>query len=241
MLVIFTLAFWKQTGWGLVRTALAAVVPFLPGLFLDPAGSWRQAASTVAVTLVAAIATSLNGLPDASSGNVFAIAFQRAVRQFGQYVVGGLVGALMLSDVDWRSLLIAAAASAVTTFVLAMLTLLPGAATLTEAPAGTDGVPDITSLSAPAGEPQVSVGRIVAYTASDADAEASKAPGWTGNQITAGDVLPAVVVRVWSGGLVNLQVLVDGTDSLWRTSVKHVDAPGTPFTWAWPALAAAAA
>lgn len=45
-----------------------------------------------------------------------------------------------------------------------------------------------------------------------------------GNQVSPGDVFPAIVVRVWpSGHEVNLQVFMDGTDALWATSVQEGD------------------
>ena len=191
MLVIFTLAFWQRTGWGLVRTALAAIVPFIPGLLQDPAGSWRQAASTVAVVVIAAIATSLNGLPDTANGNVFAVAFQRAVRQFGQYVVGGLVGALLLSDVDWRALLIAAAASALTTFVLAALTLLPSAAAaLTPAPV-VDGAAVITNVGTVNAPAAITAAPVLGLTDDERSALQEVRTVFAGNAIN-GAASPAV-------------------------------------------------
>jgi|GEM_PF-2044180 len=62
---------------------------------------------------------------------------------------------------------------------------------------------------------------------------------------SAGQDRPAVVVRVWSATMVNLQVLIDGTNdyphdhtaslagSIWKTSV-HYSASPTPGTWRWP-------
>lgn len=41
-----------------------------------------------------------------------------------------------------------------------------------------------------------------------------------GNPVDPGDEYPMVVVCVWPGGLVNGQVLLDGNDTLWVTSVK---------------------
>lgn len=53
-----------------------------------------------------------------------------------------------------------------------------------------------------------------------------------GNSAEAGQVYPAVSVRVWSPGMVNLQVMLDGTDVYWATSRHEGTEPGT---WAWPA------
>ena len=53
-----------------------------------------------------------------------------------------------------------------------------------------------------------------------------------GNEVRAGDVFPAVIVRVWDGGrLVNAQVFLDGTDTFWATSAAEGDHNGGYF---WP-------
>lgn len=59
-----------------------------------------------------------------------------------------------------------------------------------------------------------------------------------------GEHRPALVVRVWSDEMVNLQVFTDGSNdyypnqgpeplTLWRTS-KHLDPDCAPGTWHWP-------
>ncbi|AMS02420.1 hypothetical protein PP499_gp19 [Gordonia phage Bjanes7] len=53
----------------------------------------------------------------------------------------------------------------------------------------------------------------------------------TGNEVRAGDVFAATIVRVWPGDLVNLQVHLDGTDTYWATSAAEGDQPGS---WFWP-------
>lgn len=55
-----------------------------------------------------------------------------------------------------------------------------------------------------------------------------------GNSVEAGETYPMTIVRVWPDGSVNGQVLLDGDDSLWATSVKEGKGPGT---WAWPVIA----
>jgi len=49
-----------------------------------------------------------------------------------------------------------------------------------------------------------------------------------GNRESAGDVAPMVIVRVWNEdpGTVNGQVLLDGNDTLWVTSVVPGDGVG---------------
>jgi hypothetical protein len=96
------------------------------------------------------------------------------------------------------------------------------------------------------------VGRIVLYTLTRADAdainrrrrdyaahaEALGTPGWqahVGNKVYVGATFPMVVVRVFTRGtgaaLVNGQVLLDGNDTLWATSRIEGDGVGE---WYWP-------
>jgi hypothetical protein len=104
---------------------------------------------------------------------------------------------------------------------------------------------------------QPTIGRIVHYTLTQYDADAinkqranfeahrrslagTPDPGHRGatghvahlgNQASAGDVCPAMVVRTFGGPAANLQVHLDGTDTYWATSRTEGDGPGT---WAWP-------
>ena len=96
-----------------------------------------------------------------------------------------------------------------------------------------------------------SVGRIVHYTLSQQDAlhinkrrkdaaahlstHVQNSTGvqiHVGNGVAAGEVYPMVITRVWGGsGLVNGQVLLDGNDLLWVTSVGVGEGERT---YAWP-------
>ena len=51
-----------------------------------------------------------------------------------------------------------------------------------------------------------------------------------GNIVRSGDHAPAMVVRVWTEGTVNLKVMLDGSDEYWVTSVRF-DEHGNPRTW----------
>lgn len=58
-----------------------------------------------------------------------------------------------------------------------------------------------------------------------------------GNEVREGDVFPAIIVRVWPGGLINAQVFLDGADTYWITSRAEApaDAPSAPYgAWFWP-------
>ncbi len=92
---------------------------------------------------------------------------------------------------------------------------------------------------------QATVGRIVQYRLSAADAEQINrrrpdgprgADGdgsivHAGNHAAEGQVCAAVIVRVFDAPCANLQVLLDGNDSYWATSRSEGDGPGF---WAWP-------
>jgi hypothetical protein len=69
---------------------------------------------------------------------------------------------------------------------------------------------------------QPTVGRIVHFVV-DADTAkwiAIKHEGRSCNLPKAGDVLPAMIVKVWAPTYVNLHVFVDGEIPVWVTSVK---------------------
>lgn len=92
---------------------------------------------------------------------------------------------------------------------------------------------------------QPTIGRIVHYTLSEGDAMVIKqnrqervaaASGIAsasrfGNDVEAGQVYPAQIVRVFSPSSANLQVFLDGSDQYWATSRSEGSNPGT---WSWP-------
>jgi len=54
-----------------------------------------------------------------------------------------------------------------------------------------------------------------------------------GNDVSLGDIYPAMVVRVWGDrpdSYVNLKVELDGSDNYWATSRRVGEAPGT-YHW----------
>lgn len=53
-----------------------------------------------------------------------------------------------------------------------------------------------------------------------------------GNTVCQGDEFPMVIVKDW-GGAVNGQVLLDGSDTYWATSV-YEDPGKKPGSWHWP-------
>lgn len=89
------------------------------------------------------------------------------------------------------------------------------------------------------------IGRIVHYTLTEADAEAINrrrpdgsrgtdgqgAVVHVGNHASAGQVYPAMVVRVFDAPYANLQVHLDGNDTYWACSRSEGEGPGF---WCWP-------
>ncbi|WP_454262137.1 hypothetical protein [Pseudoxanthomonas mexicana] len=104
---------------------------------------------------------------------------------------------------------------------------------------------------------RATIGRIVQYTLSQADADAINRRRTTGDSIAdrikrslwplgaqahigekvwAGDFRPAIVVREWAPErpeMVNLQVFLDGTDVYWATSRLQSEEPQLGC-WNWP-------
>ena len=95
----------------------------------------------------------------------------------------------------------------------------------------------------------LSVGRIVHYTLTQTDAdEINRRRGdaqregacqtgkvvHVGNSAAAGEVCAAVVVKAFEGDRANLQVLLDGNDVLWRTSVAWALSSAGRGNWSWP-------
>lgn len=90
----------------------------------------------------------------------------------------------------------------------------------------------------------VTVGRIVHYKLSSSDVaeinrrrEGFQQEGWPftaqrhiGNMANEGDILPCLVVRVWSDDCFNGQVFLDGNDTLWITSATKGEGLGQ---WDW--------
>ena len=82
------------------------------------------------------------------------------------------------------------------------------------------------------------IGQIVHYELTDYDANIIRRQHASSrlNMPQAGDVYPAIIVRVWSETCVNLRVVLDGTVDYWVTSrnlrtVPPGDDPQTAGHW----------
>lgn len=97
------------------------------------------------------------------------------------------------------------------------------------------------------------LGRVVLYCLSEQDAEAINrrrttggaissriqtgewplgAQAHIGNAVKEGDVFPALIVRTWSEDLINIKVMLDGSDDYWATS-RHVSDGAQPGFYHW--------
>ena len=129
------------------------------------------------------------------------------------------------------------------TALLAFASMLVAAGSLAAAPA-------IPEISIPAFDEAAAIeevtlslvpGRIVQLCLSESCAQEINARRdadySTGNRVEPGEIVPMVIVKVWSETTVNGQAILDGSDSLWCTSVTLDTATGetpTPGTWRWP-------
>lgn len=75
------------------------------------------------------------------------------------------------------------------------------------------------------------IGRIVHYRLSEDDAKAINALPMPGNTVKAGDLVAAIVVRVWSASTCNLRLVLDGDGEYWATSCSVGD---EQRQWNWP-------
>lgn len=119
---------------------------------------------------------------------------------------------------------------------------------------GNEPLPKVEHLNIPdlkIPSPKPTLGRIVHYYLTQDDARSINArredaqiadPGRNrtgvmvhiGNRVRAGQVVPAIIVRVWGdhdGAAVNLKCMLDGTDSLWVCSVYQGAKEGS---YDWP-------
>lgn len=97
----------------------------------------------------------------------------------------------------------------------------------------------------PTDTPIPTLGRIVLYKLNDSDVanirhKRPKDGPYMGNDVSEGQVVPAVVVAVWGQtplSAVNLKLLLDGYDSGWVTSRIGSAGEHAVGTYAWPTRA----
>lgn len=73
--------------------------------------------------------------------------------------------------------------------------------------------------------PEVVLYRLSQYDAAEITALRTT-HGIEGNAVQAGESYPALIVRRWTYGRVNLRVMLDGPDDLWAPERRYGDEPG---------------
>ena len=126
MFVIFTVDYWKTMGFALLRTLIAGLVPFATAYSAGVPVDFVQTALTIALLLVVTILSSFRGVPIPQEAPFFEVVLARFLRQFAQFTIAGIGTAVLITEVDWKTLLLGALASAVATALIAALTVIPG-------------------------------------------------------------------------------------------------------------------
>lgn len=119
-------AWWKAALLRALYTAIAIALPYLGGALIADI-AWLTAASAAALGFLASLATSLAGLPEAEGVDLpwWLAAVERVVKTFAQALAAGFIGATLLSDVPWSTVLQAAIIAALTSLLRLILATLP--------------------------------------------------------------------------------------------------------------------
>lgn len=146
---ITSLSWWEAAGQRAAYTSLAALLPLVM-LLVAGQVDVIDVLLTVALALVASLATSLAGLPELTDRTVPAwlAVLTRVVKTAAQVLVSALTGAVLLTDLDWPTIGTAVAGAALTTLVRALMTYLPESTSMIDA-TESDGVAVITTVPDP--------------------------------------------------------------------------------------------
>jgi hypothetical protein len=119
-------AWWKAAALRGLYTAVAIAVPYFGGALLADV-PWLTIASAAALGFVASLLTSLAGLPETVGTDLpwWLAAVERVVKTFAQSLGAGFVGATLLTDVAWSTVLQAAVISALISLLRLILATLP--------------------------------------------------------------------------------------------------------------------
>ncbi len=142
-------AWWQAATKRAAYTAIAIALPYLGSATLGGV-PWITAALAAALGFVASLVTSLAGLPEAQGVDLpwWLAALERSVKTFAQALGAGFLGAVLITDVDWGTVLQSAAMSTLASLLRLVLATLPADPTIDARDA--TGVPVITSLGATA-------------------------------------------------------------------------------------------
>lgn len=117
---------WKDAALRALYTALAIALPYLGGALIADI-AWLTILSAASLGFLASLATSLAGLPETEGVDLpwWLAAVERTVKTFAQALAAGFLGAVLLSDVAWSTVVQAALISALTSLVRLILATLP--------------------------------------------------------------------------------------------------------------------
>lgn len=119
-------SWWKAAALRGLYTAVAIALPYVGGALIADI-AWLTAASAAALGFLASIATSLAGLPETEGVDLpwWLAAVERVVKTFAQALAAGFLGAALLTDVAWSTVIQAAAIAALTSLLRLILATLP--------------------------------------------------------------------------------------------------------------------
>lgn len=119
-------AWWRSAGLRALYTAIAIALPYVGGALIADI-AWLTAASAAGLGFLASLATSLAGLPETEGVDLpwWLAAVERVVKTFAQALAAGFIGATVLADVSWSTVIQAAAISALTSLLRLILATLP--------------------------------------------------------------------------------------------------------------------
>lgn len=145
---------WKDASRRALYTAIAIALPYL-GASLIADVPWLTVLSAALVGFISSLATSLAGLPETVGVDLpwWLAALERVVKTFFQGLAAGLVGAVLVTDVDWLFILQASLLSAATSLLRLILATLPNDPSpqlASVAYVGRAEVHEITAVQAPA-------------------------------------------------------------------------------------------
>lgn len=119
-------AWWRSAGLRALYTAIAIGLPYMGGALIADI-AWLTAASAAGLGFLASLVTSLAGLPEAEGVDLpwWLAAVERVAKTFAQALAAGFIGATVLADVAWSTVLQAAAIAALTSLLRLILATLP--------------------------------------------------------------------------------------------------------------------
>lgn len=141
--MIFSRVWWKYAGVRAVRTGLILAIPTWPSGVVVSDADPLTTLLVFALGAISSLVTSLGGIPEVVGTNVSKTRaiIVRVVKSFFQGAAVGLIGASLLTDVDWLATLELGIAGAVGAFLLGSLSALPETSeVVTPIPEG--GVPE---------------------------------------------------------------------------------------------------